>query len=135
MVGALGRLRRCLGEPVLDLAREGGDFRQSVRRSRAGELVDARPEPFGRLGLARAECLRFLPQLGEPGRGLGEVALPECPVDAIFSEDEVPAGQEQFLALNAELAKEWPVITQRKEPPADADAWKGVPDKLPLLER
>jgi ferredoxin len=47
----------------------------------------------------------------------------------------VPAGQEQFLALNAELAKEWPVITQRKEPPADADSWKDVPDKLPLLER
>ena len=51
---------------------------------------------------------------------------PECPVDAIFSEEEVPAGQESFLALNAELSKEWPVITQRKEPPADADAWKDV---------
>ena len=60
---------------------------------------------------------------------------PECPVDAICSEEEVPAGQEAFLALNAELAKEWPVITQRKEPPADADAWKDVPEKLPLLER
>ena len=60
---------------------------------------------------------------------------PECPVDAIYSEEEVPAGQEQFLALNAELAKEWPVISQRKEPPADADAWKDVAEKLPLLER
>ena len=36
---------------------------------------------------------------------------------------------------NAELAKEWPVITQRKEPPADADAWKDIVEKLPLLER
>ena len=60
---------------------------------------------------------------------------PECPVEAIFSEEEVPAGQEQFKALNAELAKSWPVITERGEPPADADAWKGVADKLKLLER
>ena len=60
---------------------------------------------------------------------------PECPVDAIFSEEEVPPGQESFLALNAELSKEWPVITQRKEPPADADDWKDIKEKLPLLER
>jgi ferredoxin len=60
---------------------------------------------------------------------------PECPVDAIVSEEEIPAGQEQFLALNAELAKQWPVIAQRKDAPPDADAWKDVPDKLPLLER
>src|SRR2546427_4985760 len=33
---------------------------------------------------------------------------PECPVNAIFPEDDVPAGQEGFVALNAELAKEWP---------------------------
>jgi ferredoxin len=56
-------------------------------------------------------------------------------VDAIHSEEEVPPGQEHFLALNAELAKEWPVISQRKDPPADADAWKDVAEKLPLLER
>jgi ferredoxin len=38
---------------------------------------------------------------------------PECPVDAIYSEEEVPSGQEVFLALNAELSRSWPVITQR----------------------
>ena len=40
---------------------------------------------------------------------------PECPVEAIFSEEELPAGQEQFKQLNAELAKQWPVITQMKD--------------------
>jgi len=30
---------------------------------------------------------------------------PECPVNAIYPEDDVPAGQEGFIALNAELAK------------------------------
>jgi ferredoxin len=32
---------------------------------------------------------------------------PECPVDAIFSEDELPGGQEEFLQLNQELAEIW----------------------------
>ena len=30
---------------------------------------------------------------------------PECPVEAIYSEEEIPDGQEGFLKLNAELAK------------------------------
>ena len=60
---------------------------------------------------------------------------PECPVNAIFPEDDVPAGQEGFVALNAELAKAWPVLTIRKDPPADAAEWDGKPDKLKLLER
>jgi ferredoxin len=47
----------------------------------------------------------------------------------------VPAGQEGFVALNAELAKGWPVITERKDAPADASQWDGKPDKLGLLER
>jgi ferredoxin len=60
---------------------------------------------------------------------------PECPAEAIFSEEELPAGQEQFLQINAELAKKWPVITERGEPPADADEWKGVEGKLKDLVR
>ena len=39
---------------------------------------------------------------------------PECPVNAIYPEDDVPAGQENFIALNAELAKDWPVISVRR---------------------
>jgi ferredoxin len=56
-------------------------------------------------------------------------------VEAIFSEEEIPAGQENFRQLNAELAKKWPVISEMKEPPADAKQWEGVKDKLKLLER
>ena len=58
---------------------------------------------------------------------------PECPVEAIVSEDDVPDGQEQFLKLNAELSKNWPVITKAKAAPADADDWKDVKEKLPQL--
>ena len=60
---------------------------------------------------------------------------PECPANAIYPEDDVPAGQEGFIALNAELAKDWPVITAQIEPPADAAEWDGKANKLPLLER
>jgi ferredoxin len=60
---------------------------------------------------------------------------PECPVEAIVSEDDIPAGQEQFLELNAELSQQWPVISQAKDPPEDADDWKDVENKLDQLER
>lgn len=60
---------------------------------------------------------------------------PECPITAIFPEDDLPEGQESFLELNAELAKAWPTITIRKEAPDDAKEWENRPDKLKLLER
>ena len=60
---------------------------------------------------------------------------PECPVDAIYAEEDLPEGQEAFLELNAELAEEWPVITEQKEAPADAKEWDGVDNKLAMLER
>ena len=60
---------------------------------------------------------------------------PECPVEAIFSEDELPEGQEVFLELNAELAEEWPNITEMNPAPADAEEWNNVPGKLEHLER
>jgi ferredoxin len=60
---------------------------------------------------------------------------PECPVDAIYADDEVPEGQEGFLKLNEELSQDWPVITEVGDVPADADDWKAVPDKLQHLER
>ena len=60
---------------------------------------------------------------------------PECPADAIFSEDELPDDQQQFLPLNLELSEVWPNITEKKDAPADAEEWDGKPDKFPLLER
>lgn len=59
----------------------------------------------------------------------------ECPAEAIVAEDDIPPGQESFLQLNAELAAQWPVITEKKEPLPDADEWNGKPGKLELLER
>jgi ferredoxin len=33
------------------------------------------------------------------------------------------------------LSQEWPVITEMKDPPEDADEWREVEDKLQYLER
>ncbi|WP_018411744.1 ferredoxin FdxA [Methyloversatilis thermotolerans] len=63
------------------------------------------------------------------------LCVAECPAEAIFSEDDVPADQVQFIELNAELAKEWPAIIERKDPLPDADDWAKVKDKLGMLER
>ncbi|MEE8387975.1 MAG: ferredoxin FdxA [Acidiferrobacterales bacterium] len=63
------------------------------------------------------------------------LCVPECPVDAIYAEDDLPENMTQFIELNTELAAEWPVITEMKEAPADAAEWESKPDKLKHLER
>jgi ferredoxin len=60
---------------------------------------------------------------------------PECPAEAIFSEEDLPPAQAHFLELNKELSAEWPVITEKGPAPDDAAEWDGKPDKLKLLER
>jgi ferredoxin len=60
---------------------------------------------------------------------------PECPANAIKSEEELPADQVQFKAINADLAKKWPVITEKKTGPADGKDWDGKPGKLQYLQK
>jgi len=64
-----------------------------------------------------------------------DLCVPECPINAIFSEEDLPDDMQQFLALNAELAKQWPTINEVKEPMAEAKKWEGVKGKLKYLER
>ena len=60
---------------------------------------------------------------------------PECPVNAIFDVDELPEDQEHFIELNADLSKNWPVISEVKAPLPDADEWKDKLNKTELLEK
>ena len=59
---------------------------------------------------------------------------PECPVNAIYSEDDLPEQYHEYIDLNKRLATQWPNITEIKAPPEDADEWAGKPDKRKLLE-
>ncbi len=63
------------------------------------------------------------------------LCVAECPVEAIYAEEDVPEDQRAFIELNAELVKIWPVIAERKEAPPDADDWAKIHEKAHLLER
>ena len=64
------------------------------------------------------------------------VCVAECPVNAIYAEEDVPADQQKWIAINVELAQAgWPSITKTKQPQPDADEWKDVKDKEQYLER
>lgn len=62
------------------------------------------------------------------------LCVPECPVDAIYADDDVPEEKVEFIQLNAELSKNWPSITTKKAAPDDADAWKDIKNKRQYLE-
>ena len=49
---------------------------------------------------------------------------PACPVDAIWSDDELPDDQIPFIAINADKAQEYTNITDDK--PAMGEAWSGT---------
>lgn len=63
------------------------------------------------------------------------LCVPECPIDAIFAEDDLPEDKQEYIELNAELSQQWPMITARKDPPPDADDWADKNDKLQYLEK
>ena len=63
------------------------------------------------------------------------VCVPECPVNAIFAEEDVPTDQQDFIVLNAELALKWKPITRKKAALPDADQWASVTDKRAELKR
>ncbi|MBU1307850.1 MAG: DUF3470 domain-containing protein, partial [Alphaproteobacteria bacterium] len=56
------------------------------------------------------------------------VCEPECPIDAIQS--DTTSGMEPWIELNRNHARLWPNITEKGQPPANAKAMEGRPDKL-----
>lgn len=63
------------------------------------------------------------------------VCVAECPVNAIFAEEDVPADQQAFIKINLELSRSWPSITKTIAHLPDADDWKDVKDKVELLKK
>ncbi len=59
------------------------------------------------------------------------VCEPECPAEAILPDTE--DGVDNFLELNRKYSEEWPNITQKGEPPADAEEWNGKSGKIDKL--
>ena len=63
------------------------------------------------------------------------LCVAECPVEAIYAEDDVPQNQRHYIQLNAELSQIWKPIIERKDAPADADEWAKIKEKAHLLEK
>ncbi len=56
------------------------------------------------------------------------VCEPECPLEAIVPDTEPDTTK--WLEINSEFADKWPNINRKGEPPADADEWRGKPNKV-----
>lgn len=61
------------------------------------------------------------------------LCVPECPVDAIYPDEELPEDQQAFLEFNARMSQKWPVIDVKKTPPDGADDWSKVKEKRQFL--
>ena len=56
------------------------------------------------------------------------VCEPECPVEAILpdTEDNI----EKWAEINRKYSEIWPNISEKKDPPPDAEEWQNVEDKF-----
>ena len=65
-----------------------------------------------------------------------DACVPECPVEAIYPDDEVPEKWEHYIELNERLAEKWQghVINETKDAYPNADEWAEKEDKLDLLQ-
>lgn len=62
------------------------------------------------------------------------VCVDECPVQAIFPEEEVPEKWKDFIELNAKYAPEWPVIEETVDELGTAEEFKDVENKRDLFD-
>jgi ferredoxin len=60
---------------------------------------------------------------------------PECPVNAIVSEDDLTEETMHFKSLNEDLSKTWPNITAKQPPLPDAKQWENVENKINELKK
>ena len=59
--------------------------------------------------------------------------IPECPVEAIFLDEDVPADQLIYIEINARLAKDYPVITATKDAHPEVEQYRDVSGKQALI--
>lgn len=50
--------------------------------------------------------------------------VPECPVEAIYPEEDVPEDQKHWIQINAERAPNLPVVFEKQDPLPTAEAKK-----------
>ncbi|MFO7975419.1 MAG: ferredoxin family protein [Candidatus Hydrogenedentota bacterium] len=58
----------------------------------------------------------------------------ECPVHAIFPEEDLPEAYHDYLQLNVEYSTKWPLITEGQESLDTAEEFKDVEHKRDLFD-
>ena len=58
---------------------------------------------------------------------------PECPVNAIYEEDDLPEKWQHYIELNERLAGSWPNIIEQQDPHPEAEKYRGVEEKKDLM--
>jgi len=60
--------------------------------------------------------------------------IDECPVSAIYPEEDLPEKWRHFLEFNVKYTDEWPLITDSQDPLPTAEQFEHVEDKLDLFD-
>jgi len=63
------------------------------------------------------------------------LCVPECPVGAIYAEEDLPDNMLGYIEINAQLSRDWPQITEVRDPLPEAEDWAERGDKLQFLVR
>ena len=58
---------------------------------------------------------------------------PECPIDAILSEDELPEDQIDLIEINDRLSEVYENIVEAKDPHPEAEKYESVKNKRDLI--
>ena len=61
------------------------------------------------------------------------LCVPECPIEAIYPDDELPKDQIEFIEINLKLSKVYENITESKEPLPEAEKYKNIKNKKEFL--
>ncbi len=61
------------------------------------------------------------------------LCVPECPVDAIFDEADLPDEFQEYIQINADLSETWPEISSTTDPLPDAQDWPAQPSNTHVL--
>ncbi|MDP7346743.1 MAG: ferredoxin family protein [Phycisphaeraceae bacterium] len=63
-----------------------------------------------------------------------DLCVPECPVEAIYPDGDVPEKWAEYTELNERLATDWPEINQQKDPMDTAEDFRETEDKRGELD-
>ena len=62
------------------------------------------------------------------------LCIPECPVEAIVTEDDLPEEWSEYLKINEEFATKWPVVDAKQDPLSTSEEFREIKNKRDLLD-